>query len=216
MEENNYDAIPYPPFRFSEFINRKAKSFCDSYLFEVNQFESKEDIPKIINELNNLQKGTDCIQFIFYLINHITELTFKHTTQCDKPGCRIENESQEYLYFLYRKLEEYDITTDIESFTEEEIHSNNHIFNQINQKLDELKAGDEIIFDEVESGRIDNVKYHLETAKQLQALGKPNLRLFVAGIIAEYFIVGALNKYLPQLVPFFTQLTFLSNHTLLN
>jgi hypothetical protein len=184
MGEKTYTTIPYPNFSFSEFVNNKAKKFCEYPLSGV-QFSVNHDMPLIEAEIYSLNKSEHKIQFITYLINIIIERVQKHIETCNRSGCRVEDEAKDMLYSLYGKLEDFGIDSDIESFSKEEIAHNYAVINEILYKLDEIKAGQEIVFDEIGT-RIDDFKEDLIEAKGLMTvLGKRKWFKYLGGIVME-------------------------------
>lgn len=182
--ENTF-SIPVPNFSFSSYIERKANDYITNNLGRV-PFHAKKEIPDIESALYNFNKSSDRIQFISALIKHIAIKTKEHIDVCKIPNCQVENYSQDILFFLYRKLEEDDIQVEGNTFTADEIYHNSQTIIKIIYALDEIKAGQEIIFNEVDSRLIDNVKADFEDADKLQVLGKKRWFKFVGGIILEY------------------------------
>lgn len=201
MEEKIYDTIPYPNFKFSEVVNRKAKDYCSMYLRNENHYEPDEDIPVIENALWNFSKTEDRVQFTIYLINYITEVLAKHLSVCTANRCSVEPNCQEFLFFLYRKLDEFGLKTDADSFTTDEVFQNNEVINQILYKLEEIKGGQEIIFEEVES-----LKKDFSEAKGLQVLGKSKWHKYIAGIVFENLANKGIDDVLKQLIPYLKEL----------
>jgi hypothetical protein len=196
--------IPLPNFSFSDYINKKAKNYALSYFSQV-PFRSKQDVEQLEIELFKYNKVSDRVQFIGVLINSIIKVTKEHTDKCTKETCSVEEKSQDVLYFLYGKLEEDDIPVDIQSFTTEEVYDNSEKITKIIKVLDELKAGQEIIFEEIEL--IERVQSDFQEADSLQVLGKSKWYKFLGGIILEY----ASNKVLDgifkaQILPILSQI----------
>lgn len=199
--EEQYTTIPLPNFKFSEIIARKSKTYFDRNFSTIQAIRAKNDSEKIQSELWSLNNNEDRVQFLTYLINKIIESVSKHTTICRKPYCAVEPNSQELLYFLYGKLDEYGIHTNPESFTTDEIKNNNNILNQISYKLDELKAGDNVIYDEIEA-----LKIEIESLKGLYALGKEKWGQLFKGIVIENLSNKGIDKILAAISPYLVNL----------
>jgi hypothetical protein len=199
--EEQYTTIPLPNFKFSEVIARKAKAFSERYYFNIGPIRVKNDSEKIQTELWTLNNDQDRIQFLTYLINKIIEGVSKHTSACSQPHCRVEPDSQELLYFIYGKLDDYGLHTNPESFTTDEIKKNNTVLNQISYKLDELKAGDNVIYDEIEA-----LKIEIESLKGLYPLGKEKWGQLFKGIIIENLSNKGIDKILAAISPYLMKL----------
>nr|WP_162988956.1 hypothetical protein [Pedobacter schmidteae] len=145
-------------------------------------------------ELYKFNNEKDRIRFVAYLINHINEIVAQHLPICKTPDCRIEPESQELLYFLYGQLEENELNVDVDRFSRDETYANNDKMNQIIRELKELKAGQEIIFSEVDLLTIDSAITEAEELKGLQILGKKKWFKLVTGFAAEYGATKVLDE----------------------
>jgi len=178
--------IPYPNFKFSEYINRKASDFCMFNLRDGFARSPKSEIERIENNLYNLTKDEDKIQFIAFIINHLTEGLKKHVDKCVSATCRAEPMTQDVLYYLYGQLDYFGIETDIESFSQEEIYRNNKTIDELVTALKELRAGQEIIFSELDARLIDTSIIDLEDAKGLQVLGKSKWLKLIGGTVLEF------------------------------
>lgn len=182
----DYNSIPYPNFSISEFITKKAKDFCTRRIRTAGDISVKINIDQLETELYTLNNNKDRIQFIAYTISHINDIVAQHLPICKTKGCRIEPDSQELLYFLYGQLAENDLHVDVDQFSRDETYANNDKINQIIRELKELKAGQEIIFEEVDLLTIDSAITEAEELKGLQILGKKKWFKLVAGFAAEY------------------------------
>jgi len=203
----DYNSIPYPNFSISEFITRKAKDFCTQRIRDARNISLKHNIDQLETELYKLHNEKDKIQFVAYVINHINEIVAKHLPICKTPGCRIEPESQELLYFLYGQLEENDLNVDVDRFSRDKTYENNDKLNQIIYHLEELKAGQEIIFEEVDLLTIDSAITEAEELKGLQILGKKKWFKLVAGFAAEYGATKVLDEvFKGSIMPIITSL----------
>lgn len=189
-----YNSIPYPNFSISEFITRKAKDFCNQRIRDAASISLKYNIDQLETELYKLHNEKDKIQFVAYVINHINEIVAEHIAKCRTPNCRIEPESQELLYFLYGQLEENDLNVDVDRFSRDDTYANNDKLNQIIRELKEVKAGQEIIFEEVDLLTIDSAITEAEELKGLQILGKKKWFKLVAGFAAEYGATKVLDE----------------------
>jgi len=198
--EEQYTSIPLPNFKFSEVVARKVKAFFDSEI-DITYIQIEGDTNSIYNHLLVLNNDQDRIQFVGYLINEVIESVIKHKVSCKNLDCPVELDSQELLYFLYGKLDEYGIQTNPESFTTDEIRNNNNILNQISYKLDELKAGDNVIYDEIEA-----LKTEIESLKGLYPLGKEKWGQLFKGIIIENLSNKGIDKILAVISPYFINL----------
>lgn len=216
MEENIYDTIPYPNFRFTEVVNRKAKDHCNGYLYQVESFDALVDAKNIQIALNTLNTDADRIQFLIYTINHVLKVMNKHISTCKIEGCSVEPTCQELLYSLYGKLDGYGLHTDIESLTNEEINKNIEVIDQLIGKLNGLQVGQEIIFDELDTHRIESLKHDLEGSKQWILLGKKGWKTWISGVIFEYFFNKGLDQVWPHVLPLLIQINGLSGLKLLS
>jgi len=184
--DNLYNSIPYPPFKISEIITRKAKAHCQEFFEDANSFDPKEDISDIDSKLHTIRTNEERVQFITYLISHINDIVAKHNAKCNNANCPVDDYSQDVLYHLYGELNDYGIITDKEPFSTEETYSNNNVLNKIIQQLEELKAGQEIIYDELDIKIIDSAIEEAESLKGLQVLGRSKWLKLVSGFLVEY------------------------------
>jgi hypothetical protein len=184
MEE--FIKIPYPNFRFSDYIRRKANEFCTYPLRNGFSNSPKQDIELIERKLNDFHTDEDKTQFITIVVNHLTEELQKHVLKCNKAGCQAEEMTQDILYYLYNQLQYYGLETNIETFSQDEIYENNDVINKIIYSLEEIKAGQDIIFTELDIRLIDTVKDEFEDAKGLHVLGKVKWFRYIGGIVMEY------------------------------
>ncbi len=203
----NFLDIPYPNFKFSDYIKRKAKEFLASNLREGFAQDPKKEVDRIDRELLGFLKDEDKIQFVGHIINHITEGLRKHIAKCKSPHCKAEPMTQDVLYYLYNQLDYYGLKTDVESFSTDEMYENSDIMNEIVFALEELKAGQDIIFTELDVRLIDTIKDDFEDAKWLQVLGKQKWLKYIGGVILEHtgnkLLDGVFkNKILPLLFKF--------------
>lgn len=199
--EEQYTTIPLPNFKFSEVVERKAKAFFDSQI-DITWIQIDENTTNIYSQLLILNNDQDRIQFLTSLISKVVEGVTKHTESCKNPEtCFVEPNSQELLYFLYGKLDDYGIHTNPESFTTDEIKNNNKILNEMSYKLDELKAGDNVIYDEIEA-----LKTEIESLKGFYPLGKEKWGHLFKGIVIENLSNKGIDQILAAISPYLIKL----------
>lgn len=184
MEE--FIEIPYPNFKISEYINRKAKDYCTFYLRDGFSRDPKSDIKRIDDTLYSLTKEEDKIQYIAYIINHVTQGLKKHIDKCTNETCKAEPMTQDLLYYLYGQLDYNGLQTDVGGFSQEEMYRNNNVLDELIISLKELKAGQEIIFSELDIRLVDTAIVDLEDAKGLQVLGKSKWFKLIGGTVLEF------------------------------
>ncbi|RWU09884.1 hypothetical protein [Pedobacter chitinilyticus] len=208
--------IPYPDFKFSDYIKRKAEGFCLLELRDGFAYRPKEDISSIRDTLYEISRTQDKIQFIAFIITHLTEGLKKHILKCKVATCQAEQMTQDVLYYLYTELDYLGLETDIESFTKEELYRNNEIIDEIIYSLKELKAGQDIIFTEIEEKLIDTTIEELDYSKGIQVIGKSKWFKFIGGTVLEFAANKLLegffkNTFIPLVAKFGDVIKFLNN-----
>lgn len=199
--EEQYTTIPLPNFKFSEVVARKAEDFFNSDI-DIKFIRIEKDTKNIDNQLLVLNNDQDRIQFLTCLISKAIEGISEHIATCLKPRpCLAEIRLQELLYFLYGKLEKYGIHTNPEYFTTDEINNNNKILNEISYKLDELKAGNNVIYDEIEA-----LKTEIESLKGFYPLGKEKWSQLFKGIVIENLSNKGIDQILAAISPYLIKL----------
>jgi hypothetical protein len=202
MIAKDYKTIPLPDFTFAEVINRKAQQFCRGQLggplYTVKQLGDK-----IQSELWSLNSDGDRIQFLGYAINHVVEVIADHESKCHKEHCRVGADGQEFLYFLYGKLAESGLKIEGDNFTSNEIVENNRTINELGYKLDELKTGEHILYDDIQlvAEQLNEIKTDIAELKNLYVLGKKKWYQQLHGIIFENLANKALDEVMKELAP---------------
>ncbi|HZY39518.1 MAG TPA: hypothetical protein VFE53_22840 [Mucilaginibacter sp.] len=208
MTEKSYQTIPLPDFPFASVVNRKAQKFC-SWKLHGPVFPFKESTDNVQQQLWELNTNADKVQFLGYLVNHVVEKIALHESQCNKPGCRVVPEGQEFLYYLYGKLDENGLKIAGDTFTFEEIISNNNAIDEIGTRLDEIKTGEHILFDDLQAmtGLLEQLAGDVTELKTLYILGKKKWYQQVYGIIFETAASKGMDELIKELAPLFTKLS---------
>jgi len=207
MITNDPKTIPLPDFAFADVVNRKAKQFSEfrlrGPLYNVHELGDK-----IQSELWNLNSDADRIQFLGYAVNHVVEVIAAHECQCHQAHCRVGPDGQEFLYYLYGKLAESGLKIEGDTFTSNEIVENNGTINQISYKLDELKAGEHIIYDDMQAvlEQLAALKSDIMELKNLYVLGKKKWYQQVYGLIFENLANKGMDEVMKELGPLLTKL----------
>ncbi|SDP10390.1 hypothetical protein SAMN05428975_0316 [Mucilaginibacter sp. OK268] len=207
MNPRNYETIPLPPFAFADVVNRKAKQFSDHRLrgplFTVHDLGDK-----VQSELWGLNSDGDRIQFLGYLVNHVVEKIEEHEKTCHEAHCRVRLDGEVFLYFLYGKLEENGLKIAGDLFTSTEIVENDQTIREIGFKLDELKNGDHIIYDDIQM--LHEIMIALKTdiaeLKNLYVLGKKKWYQQVYGIVFENLANKGMDELMKELAPLLSRL----------
>lgn len=202
--ETPYTSIPLPNFKFSDIVDKKVKTFCITYfkgpIFNINGVSER-----VQNQLWELNTNEDRIQFLTYLINKTTEGLSEYLKKYPTANSHAEVSSQEVLYYLYGKISEYGFNVDIESFSGEEIIKNNSIINDLNQKLEEIKMGQQIIYDDLNE-KINILINNNEDLKGLYILGKKKWYLQLGGIVLENIVDKEMEEVLKLIKPYLIQM----------
>lgn len=207
MIEKDYKTIPLPDFAFAEVINRKAQQFCRGRLMGP-LYNVRELGDKVQSELWGLNSDADRIQFLGYIINHVVEVIADHESKCHKEHCRVGPDGQEFLYYLYGKLTESGLKIEGDNFTSSEIVENNRTINELSYKLDEIKTGEYILYDDIQlvAEQINDLKTDIAELKNLYVLGKKKWYQQVHGIIFENLANRALDEVMKELGPLLVKL----------
>jgi hypothetical protein len=207
MDPKDYKTIPLPDFTFADVVNRKVKQFAD-YRLRGPLYNVHEVGDKVQSELWSLSTDADRIQYLGYLVNHVVEVIADHESKCNKEHCRVGPDGQEFLYFLYGKLADSGLTLRGETFTSREVVENNLTINELTHKLDELKAGEHILYDEfgAVAEQVAGLKADIAELKNLYVLGKKKWYQQFYGIIFENLANKGLDQIMKELAPLLTKL----------
>lgn len=177
--------LPIPPFNVLEFIDRETSGFINAKL-SPRTYALQDDT--LLNEFLWSLKEEHRLQALVKIINtciSVLEIhkrgdktSIKRKLPCHIENCAYERGIQKTLYYLYNKLDDYGINPYEDSFTTDEVYDNNIKLDKILDEIKLLKAGQEIIFDEV-------IESSIEQAKDLQVLGKQKWHNFMFGIAIQ-------------------------------
>lgn len=176
------NTIPLPPFPILEFVNDQTNRFIRGTLkphaYDLNVYH--------INEFLSTLNSNHRLQAISLLINDCVNELETHRKKCLRgANCDSEKSLKQMLYDLYNLIEEFNINPYEDSFTTEEIFTNNDKLDKIINALDVLLAGQQAVLEEVDVLKIEQAKQALQQAKEIQVLGKQKWYIFMLGIALQ-------------------------------
>ncbi|MES2109805.1 MAG: hypothetical protein V4577_13690 [Bacteroidota bacterium] len=172
-------------------------------------------------ELYELNTDNDRIQFIGHIVIKITDDITDHIKICPHPStCQAEPNAQEILYFLYGKLSEYGVEVHTEDFTIDDIRNSNVAIGQIINKLEEIKVGEHILYDDQQEviEKLNELQNDLTALKGMYVVGKKKWYQLVIGAVLSKLgdksmevIWEPIKPYLSHIVPFFKTFLLLND-----
>lgn len=177
-----------PDSNFAEVVKRKAQSLKDNSLFYYNIFEmatiefhSEEEIWRdLLNQLKPIKDKTDRMVFISELLIHLGEARETIINELNGEE-RTLALTDDLVHFLFRELEKLKVGVDKNAFSNSEINDLTKKIKSIIQKLEEVKVGQEVIFD-----RVEELKEDYKDILNSFGLGKKPFFQRFAGIFANY------------------------------
>jgi hypothetical protein len=169
-----------------DIVESKAYEFIRWNLDSSNSTE--ELISDLQSQLFKFNRKKDKLKYLTVVSQYVKEESEKHAKECSNPAtCEISKTHREITFFLNQMLEEYEIgINNNEVFTSEERYEHNRKLDDLQQEIEKLRMGQEIIYD-------DLIK-ELEELKNLYFLGKKNwyqnlagkyLGMVASGIVSE-------------------------------
>jgi hypothetical protein len=129
-----------------------------------------------------LRTDKDKIDYINYIIKELNTIFEIHQKGCRDEQCNKPYHYQMITYFLQHELADFGIVFNEDSFTTEDKLKADDILQKIIDDLNEIKAGQEVIFNE-----INELKdlYFLGKKKWYQLLAGKSFDMVASGIVSE-------------------------------
>lgn len=192
--------IPIPDFSLSDYVKKLAKNLIDNYLTEqkvesLDNYKNKYNV--VENEMHTqiyrLNKLDDRLVYICEILIHLALLRTKDkftfvqfSNLGNRPAQKVRNDNfyiaiDHFQFYSYNLLAGLGYDLDKNTFTNEDILDLCIKVNVILERLEILKAGQEVIYD-----NIDEVKAEFDSLKSDFPLGKKRWFQRVGGIIMSY------------------------------
>lgn len=165
-----------------DFIKRKAKDFTDEHFLEGIASADKL-VQEARNEILNIDNKSDKIKFLNLVLEKNNLDYLAHLKVCtNKEECPANFSYEKITYYLSQELARLGIQIDEDTFTKEEKEATESKLDQILKELNELKLGQQIIFEELNEMR---ELYFLGKKKWYQLLVGKGVEMAAGGIISE-------------------------------
>jgi hypothetical protein len=169
-----------------DIIKKIAHRSYESNIAFTNISE-RDSINNIKLQLYDFENQLDKIKFIDTHIDLVNEEYQKHLKTCKNPENCGENEKAETLmFYLQQELINLGVQIDNDTFTYDEKASKDSQLEEILKQLNELKAGQQVIY--------DDVLKEIQELKELYFLGKKKWHQLLAGKIIEMTAGGIISE----------------------
>ena len=184
-------------------IIEKAKRFADNYFQNPTRYEELLTAAK--SKLNDIDNSLDKIKFINFLLNRNNSDYENHKLKCtEQDNCRYNYAYENIAYYLCQELNRLGIHFNDDTFSEEDKQATESKLSQILKDLDEVKAGQQVIYEDL-TKEINELRelYFLGKKKWYQLLIGKSVDMVASGIVSELVskqIIEELKKSLPVLI----------------
>jgi len=184
--------IPVPNIPLAAIIKRRAKDAIAVHLsrndlsnmaHQLTEYRGRL-ISEVEEEYYNITNPKDRLLFITELLiylNDVYTLVQSKAQPSDSDDDCLRTIEDLQLHF-HNQISEMGFNIDDNQFTTEEMSDLTKMVNEILIKLDELKVGQEVIYE-----RIDELKADFEDVLTTTALGKKTTKQRMLGIVGGYF-----------------------------
>jgi hypothetical protein len=194
MEVINIE-LPAPDFDFSEVAIDFAKRVCDDLddyqflLFKETQFNDSKDLMYRLEDIyyklgSNQEKLVYIKEILTFLINKELTISKDKRIQINSLQSRLY-EIKLAKYFFYKQASSTGYNFDKNAFKNDEVYDISSKIDAIINALDEIKAGQEVLFDEFDTIRSE-IKKDFESLKPDVVLGKNRFFKLALGSIGSY------------------------------
>jgi hypothetical protein len=169
-----------------DIIEKLAKkSFMDNVEYgRVSVRDSVNDIKLLTYDFDS---KLDKIKFLSFHIDWVSEKYQEHLKVCHDPDSCSDNENNEtFLFYIQQELKSLGVKVDEDTFTFEEKNFSESKLDQILKYFEEIKLGNQIIY--------DDILKEIQELKDLHFLGKKKWYQLLAGKITEMTIGGVISE----------------------
>ena len=143
-----------------------AKEFAEDYYNsnKPNTIENLKD--RLDSKMYLFRKDKDQLDFLKVLVNEINIDVDKHESECTRKGCQYREEKDSGLFLIQQEIDEINERFEFEpkkddAFSVEDEISLHNKLNSIIEQLNRQDAGQEVLFEEIES-----LKNHFNLGKK--------------------------------------------------
>ncbi|MBP9134684.1 MAG: hypothetical protein KBF75_11695 [Saprospiraceae bacterium] len=158
-----------------DVIVERAKKFAKVYVRNYN--DSDNISSKIYSELLNINNPGDKVKFIQTILEKANNDLIDHKLGCKKENCGYDFGVENIKYNLNQELEDLGVVLNEDTFTFEEKSSVDEKLDKILKDLNEVKLGQEMIY--------DDLKEEIEQLRNLLFLGKKKWHQLFLGFVVE-------------------------------
>lgn len=177
-------------------IRQLAEEFIDQNLDMV---EPRDIVPKARASAGEIDSKADRTVFITLILEAITKEVETHRRTCSRTDCAYETTFRKVSYFLQQELARLDVVVDQDAFTSSERDSILNKLDSVLRELEQIKAGQAIIAQDVED--LKDLMYMGKKKWQRQFVGTVS-DWVAAGLVSEAVakpMLGAMREFFNQL-----------------
>lgn len=169
-----------------DIIEKLAKKSYQSNI-EFNNSNERDAVNNIKLQLYDFDNQLDKIRFLNIHIDLVDEKYQEHLKTCSNPeNCTQNEEAETLIFYLQQELQNLGIKINDDTFTYEEKADTEAMLKQILKQLEEIKLGNQIIY--------DDLLKEIEELKELYFLGKKKWHQLLAGKIVEMAAGGIISE----------------------
>jgi hypothetical protein len=169
-----------------DIIVKQANKFSDNY-FNGGIFKYEELLKATRNKVNEIDNTFDKIKFLNVVLEKNNSEYEKHKPDCSDPdNCRYNFAYESISYSLMQELNRLGVNFNDDTFTDIEKKETESKLEKILSDLNELKAGHQIIYEDL-AKEINDLKelYFLGKKKWHQLLIGKGVDMVASGIVSE-------------------------------
>lgn len=169
-----------------DIIEKLAKRSYQENI-EFNSGNTKDSVNNIKLLVYDFDSQLDKIKFLNFHINWVDEKYQKHLKTCTNPNnCQINEDAETLIFYLQQELKSLGIELNEDTFTYEEKIDKDEQLKEILKKLEEVKLGNQIIYDDLLN--------EIQELKGLYFLGKKKWNQLLAGKIVDMTVGGIISE----------------------
>jgi hypothetical protein len=164
-----------------------------SYLenIENGRGNIRSSISSIKTLVYDFELKLDKIKFLSVHINLVDEEYQNHLKDCTSPdNCRENEDSEALIFYLQQELVSLGVELSEDTFTHEEKMSKDLHLQEILKKLEEVKIGNQIIY--------DDLLKEIQELKDFYFLGKKKWHHLLVGKVVEMTVGGIISETLSK------------------
>lgn len=169
-----------------DIIEKLAKRSYQENI-EFNSGNTKDSVNNIKLLVYDFDSQLDKINFLNYHITWVDEKYQKHLKVCTNPdSCQQNEDAETLIFYLQQELKSLGVELNENTFTYEDKVEKETQLQEILKKLEEVKLGNQIIY--------DDILQEIQELKSLYFLGKKNWNQLLAGKIVEMTVGGIISE----------------------